>query len=982
VAQGTTTTISISVAGTGLTYQWYSIASGQLSNSGDDSGVTTPTLTIANAQTSDAGTYYVVVSGTCGGPLTSSNTVVYFDTPATGVTIAPPALTQQGGTHLALVSTVTGGSGLVHLVLQKNGTPLASGTQADGSYVSGPALTGPGLSAVVLSNLVVADSGTYTILASNAAGIVSSSPSTSVVTVVPTGQISLATSNLIVSRVGDGLQPLSGATGNTLYLDQLTTNGSYLNTVMVPDSGPSALVVAGGAIATGNEGAQEAYITVSSNQQYLNFGGFCYSYPYLGGADVTVGEQETGGSVTNVRGIYAINGAGIMALVYTNYGLYSGGHGFRDVYSTDGLTNFWTTGSAGGGTVKYVNAGPAGAQYTIITPGNGIPALPSTPAVNSGGVCLGLVGANLVFAENGGDSVSDPSSVWGLNQFVGAPEVGAPVTEILPGGVGHADDFAFSPDLNTLYLADDDVSISAGGYGGIQRWDYNSGQYNYSYNLSDTTGTGTNGTRGLVVIWPTNITTWGTGVEGAEIYASTSETVSNRIIEFIDDAASSSTATVLATAGPNQFYRGIRFGPVQVPLSVSTTPSSQAAVVGQTVDLAASTTGFFSYYFPNAAGTAYNIISVPPATFQWYDDGVAMPGATNFLLTLPNVQTSNAGSYSFVLTTGSTKVSNAVPAVVTVNPFGVNSNLVGWFQFDDGSGTNAADSSVYGDTAALYDFPTNNSEWVAGLGGLYALNFANADSNGDNAVLAPDAPQLNFSNNLAFTLTAWINSETNNQSSAALISKGFGNGGEQYDMDLYTGYLRFFVRNNGGTVYPINSTYYPPSNLWVNVAATMDGNAGIMCLYVNGQLIGSNGAPSSLLYTTYPLSIGNRTASSTSTNDLPFLGEMQDVRLYNIALPPQDIKAVYLSQNLAASASPHFATNPPGSFVGSGQFQLTLDGVPNSTYHLWSTTNLALSPITNTWTLVTTGTFSSGGTVTIVDTAATGSDKFYVVTQP
>ena len=42
--------VSIAAAGTGLTYQWYGVQHGRLSNGGDLSGVTTPTLTITNAQ--------------------------------------------------------------------------------------------------------------------------------------------------------------------------------------------------------------------------------------------------------------------------------------------------------------------------------------------------------------------------------------------------------------------------------------------------------------------------------------------------------------------------------------------------------------------------------------------------------------------------------------------------------------------------------------------------------------------------------------------------------------------------------------------------------------------------------------------------------------------------------------------------------------------------------------------------------------------
>jgi len=49
---------------------------------------------------------------------------------------------------------------------------------------------------------------------------------------------------------------------------------------------------------------------------------------------------------------------------------------------------------------------------------------------------------------------------------------------------------------------------------------------------------------------------------------------------------------------------------------------------------------------------------------------------------------------------------------------------------------------------------------------------------------------------------------------------------------------------------------------------------------------------------------------------------------------------------------------------------------------LWGTTNLTLSPVASTWTLVASGTFNSSGTATIIDTAASGSEKYYVLTQP
>ena len=56
--------------------------------------------------------------------------------------------------------------------------------------------------------------------------------------------LTLAETNLIVIRVGDGAQTQT-LNGNSMYLDQYDLSGSYVNTVTVPDSGPSALVAIG-----------------------------------------------------------------------------------------------------------------------------------------------------------------------------------------------------------------------------------------------------------------------------------------------------------------------------------------------------------------------------------------------------------------------------------------------------------------------------------------------------------------------------------------------------------------------------------------------------------------------------------------------------------------------------------------------------------------------------------------------------------------
>lgn len=78
---------------------------------------------------------------------------------------------------------------------------------------------------------------------------------------------------------------------------------------------------------------------------------------------------------------------------------------------------------------------------------------------------------------------------------------------------------------------------------------------------------------------------------------------------------------------------------------------------------------------------------------------------------------------------------------------------------------------------------------------------------------------------------------------------------------------------------------------------------------------------------------------------------------------------------------------PPPQFVGipfklsNGTYQLKFSNSIGN-YRLWATTNVGLRPITNTWMLLSSGTFT-GGTVTFTDTQATNyPDRYYLITIP
>jgi autotransporter-associated beta strand protein len=70
--------------------------------------------------------------------------------------------------------------------------------------------------------------------------------------------------------------------------------------------------------------------------------------------------------------------------------------------------------------------------------------------------------------------------------------------------------------------------------------------------------------------------------------------------------------------------------------------------------------------------------------------------------------------------------------------------------------------------------------------------------------------------------------------------------------------------------------------------------------------------------------------------------------------------------------------------VSDGNVQFVITGAPGSAgfgYRVWATTNIQLTPITSTWTLLTNGVFSTGDNV-VTDTPVGLPERFYIITVP
>ena len=174
----------------------------------------------------------------------------------------------------------------------------------------------------------------------------------------------------------------------------------------------------------------------------------------------------------------------------------------------------------------------------------------------------------------------------------------------------------------------------------------------------------------------------------------------------------------------------------------------------------------------------------------------------------------------------------------------------------------------------------------------------------------------------------------------------------------------------------VNTTNPVLDGTWHHILVAYDGstNAANIKFYVHGSLnptvVRLGGTPITITNDApyVPLYFGGRGGSDSQ----PFTGDLAEVSIWNAALTPQNALSIYLYGPVQI--------NLTGVRTSSSSFALSWGSLTGMTYTVWSSTNLASS-----WTQLVTG-YPSGGTssttTTYTDTGATGSPKFYRVSQP
>ena len=323
------------------------------------------------------------------------------------------------------------------------------------------------------------------------------------------GILAFTAGNLLVERIGDGTTGLTNAAA-AVSLQEFQTTGSAVRTISLPSSGENQVTDSGTATSNGYLNVFNGYVAVSG---YNSAAGTAS----VAGTNTKVGTVFNGDSTVASRTLFPTGGA-----AGTPPSPFSGNN-FRSMIAT-GANSFYATGTASG------NPNTGGAWYYD---GSNFTQVSSTAAGQPTNLRnVEIYGGQLYVSSSTGTSLGISAIGTGLPTAAGSAS-----NLVINMGAG-ASPYGFvmfdtngDAVLDVAYIADDRTATG----GGLQKWTLSGGTWTQSWALlvnasgalQAAAGTGFAGLRGLTGTWD--------AVNGAQLYATTTETTNNRLISIIDN---------------------------------------------------------------------------------------------------------------------------------------------------------------------------------------------------------------------------------------------------------------------------------------------------------------------------------------------------------------------------------------------------------------------------------------------------------------
>jgi hypothetical protein len=381
------------------------------------------------------------------------------------------------------------------------------------------------------------------------------------------------------------------------------------------------------------------------------------------------------------------------------------------------------------------------------------------------------------------------------------------------------------------------------------------------------------------------------------------------------------------------------------------------------------------------AGTA-------PMAYQWRFNGTNLPGATTSSLSLTNVQVSDAGNYSVVLSNSAGKLTSsnafltvAVPPPLAFEPFAPaltayapGDNLAGQTnaggQYWTQAGPSGNQPIIQAGSLAVggLNGPSGNSVKFGGNGMSARFNLGTATTNGtlfySFVVRLADISTLNSSGVFwaGFNNSSGTQATTPNTVGTRLVTRS-ASGGFNLGLDKSSGQVGSFAFSL--QVFTTNDVIFLVASYTFNAATTNDD---IAQLWINpsASTFGSANPPTPTL-------------TSTAGNDL---GQLASFVLFNRSGAEP---AVIFADELRVGAS--WASVTPAA-EGGATPELSLSQFENTSVLAWTTNapgfvleaTLAL-PSSNSWARVIAPVYLTGDQFVVTNSAASGS-LFYRLRKP
>jgi uncharacterized repeat protein (TIGR03803 family) len=333
--------------------------------------------------------------------------------------------------------------------------------------------------------------------------------------------------------------------------------------------------------------------------------------------------------------------------------------------------------------------------------------------------------------------------------------------------------------------------------------------------------------------------------------------------------------------------------------------------------------------------------SPTPLTYQWYEQGAAIPDGTNASLVFANVSMTNAGSYDVVVSNMSGSVTSAIVSLTVVNLSCVEPppGLVGWWPGESnaadiiGGNNGIAQNGVsYGPGVVVNGFVFNGTtSYVQLLKNLFPTS--------------PGAP---------FSLEMWFATS----SGGVLIGQQSGqpfntpNGSIPY---LYVGtdghlYTQLFWN---GAFAQLSSSSAVNDGKFHHVAVTYDG--ANQNLFLDGAAIGSSGIAYSNYSFNFSCQLGTGYTQYWPAGNggwFTFNGIIDEFSLYDAALTPAAVQSIYNVGHYGKcqdQIAPNITSQPVNQNVNVGDtavFSVTVTSLA-ALHYQWLKNGLPLSGATS-----------------------------------